>query len=107
MFEHRIMIVGRKATSSPRAITYNATKAQIQVILCISLYNTKSIPAIVDVPLAPGKLRYATAGAPGPDDDLIHDEDYVSPPSPSPNPGSRRGIVNAGQHGSSRFCFCF
>ncbi|KAG1778447.1 hypothetical protein EV702DRAFT_1196436 [Suillus placidus] len=48
-------------------------------------------PAIVDVPLAPGKLRYATAGAPGDDDDLIRDEDYVSPP-PSPNPGSRPGI---------------
>ncbi|KAG2351001.1 YVTN repeat-like/Quino protein amine dehydrogenase [Suillus weaverae] len=63
-------------------------------------------PAIVDVPLAPGKLRYATAGAPGDDDDLIRDEDYVSPP-PSPNPGSRPGIVNSGQHGSGRFCFCF
>jgi WD40 repeat protein len=62
---------------------------------------------VVDVPLAPGKLRYATAGAPGnDDDDLIRDEDYVSPP-PSPNPGSRRGIVNAGQHDSGRFCFCF
>ncbi|KAG1779561.1 hypothetical protein EV702DRAFT_1194942 [Suillus placidus] len=63
-------------------------------------------PAIVDVPLAPGKLRYATAGAPGDDDDLIRDEDYVSPP-PSPNPGSRPRIVNSGQHGSGRFCFCF
>jgi hypothetical protein len=61
---------------------------------------------VVDVPIAPGKLRYATAGAPGNDDDLIRDEDYVSPP-PSLNPGSRRGIVNAGQHGSGRFCFCF
>ncbi|KAG1886169.1 hypothetical protein F4604DRAFT_64799 [Suillus subluteus] len=49
-------------------------------------------PAIVDVPLAPGKLWYATAGAPSDDDDLIRDEDYVSPP-PSPHPGSRPGIV--------------
>ncbi|KAG1848495.1 hypothetical protein DFJ58DRAFT_914988 [Suillus subalutaceus] len=63
-------------------------------------------PAIVDVPLAPAKLRYATAGAPRDDDDLIRDEDYVSPP-PSPNPGSRARIVNAGQHGSGRFCLCF
>ncbi|KAG2742299.1 WD40 repeat-like protein [Suillus brevipes Sb2] len=63
-------------------------------------------PTIVDVPLAPGKLRIAAAGAPGDDDDLIRDEDYVSPPS-SPNPASRPGIADAGQHGSGRFCFCF
>ncbi|KAG1886141.1 hypothetical protein F4604DRAFT_1900559 [Suillus subluteus] len=60
--------------------------------------------AIVDVPLAPGKLRYATAGAPGDDDDLIRDEDYISPP-PSPTPGSRPGISNTGQHGSGRNSF--
>ncbi|KAG1813977.1 uncharacterized protein BJ212DRAFT_386335 [Suillus subaureus] len=70
------------------------------------LQTDHASPAIVDVPLAPGKLRYATAGAPGDDDDLIRDEDYVSPP-PSPNLGSRARIVNAGQHGSGRFCFCF
>ncbi|KAG2073610.1 WD40 repeat-like protein [Suillus decipiens] len=56
-----------------------------------------ALPAIIDVPLAPAKLRYATAGAPSNDDGLIRDEDYVSPP-PS---------TNAGQHGSGRFCFCF
>ncbi|KAG2073609.1 WD40 repeat-like protein [Suillus decipiens] len=55
-------------------------------------------PAVVHVPLAPGKLRYATAGAPSNDDGLIRDEDYV-PPSPS--------SPNAGQHGRGRFCFCF
>ncbi|KAG1779579.1 hypothetical protein EV702DRAFT_1277065 [Suillus placidus] len=70
------------------------------------LHTDHASPPIVDVPLAPGKLRYATAGAPGDDDDLIRDEDYVSPP-PSPNPGSRPGIVNSGQHGSGRCCFCF
>jgi hypothetical protein len=70
------------------------------------LQTNRASPTIVDVPLAPGKLRYATAGAPGNDDDLIRDEDYVSPP-PSPNPGSRRVLFNAGQHGSSQFCFCF
>ncbi|KAG2365480.1 hypothetical protein BDR07DRAFT_641343 [Suillus spraguei] len=60
---------------------------------------------VVDVPLAPGKLRYATAGAPSnDDDDLIRDEDYVPPPPP--NPGSRSGSVNAGQHGRTWFCCC-
>ncbi|KAG1771194.1 hypothetical protein EDD22DRAFT_842787 [Suillus occidentalis] len=62
-------------------------------------------PTVVDVPLAPGKLRIAAAGALGDDDDLIRDEDYVPPPSPNPN--SSPGIANAGQHGSGRFCFCF
>ncbi|KAG2073614.1 hypothetical protein BDR04DRAFT_1116230 [Suillus decipiens] len=52
-------------------------------------------PVIVEVSLAPGKLRYAAAGAPSDDDGLIRDEDYV-PPSP-----------NAGQHDSGRFCSCF
>ncbi|KAG2740513.1 YVTN repeat-like/Quino protein amine dehydrogenase [Suillus brevipes Sb2] len=70
------------------------------------LQTNHASPTIVDVPLAPGKLRIATAGAPSDDDDLIRDEDYVSPP-PSPNPASRPGIVNTGQHGSGRFCFCF
>ncbi|KAG2741934.1 TolB, C-terminal domain-containing protein [Suillus brevipes Sb2] len=70
------------------------------------LQTNHASPTIVDVPLAPGKLRVAAAGAPGDDDDLIRDEDYVSPP-PSPNPGSRLGIANTGQHGSGRFCFCF
>ncbi|KAG1776069.1 hypothetical protein EV702DRAFT_1046457 [Suillus placidus] len=73
------------------------------------LHTNHASPPTVDVPLAPGKLRNVAAGAPGDhdDDDLIRDEDYVSPP-PSPNPaGSRPGIVNTGQHGSGRFCFCF
>ncbi|KAG2099828.1 uncharacterized protein F5147DRAFT_331723 [Suillus discolor] len=70
------------------------------------LQTNYALPTIVDVSLAPGRLRYAAAGAPGPDDELIRDEDYVTPP-PSPNPGSRLGIVNSGQHGSGRFCFCF
>ncbi|KAG2743107.1 YVTN repeat-like/Quino protein amine dehydrogenase [Suillus brevipes Sb2] len=70
------------------------------------LQTNHASPTIVDVPLAPGKLRIATAGAPSDDDDLIRDEDYVSPP-PSPNLASRPGIVNTGQHGSGRFCFCF
>ncbi|KAG1830839.1 hypothetical protein EV424DRAFT_1534771 [Suillus variegatus] len=65
----------------------------------------RASPTIVDVPLAPGRLQYAAAGAPGPDNELIRDEDYVSPPSP--NPGSRPGIFNSGQHGSGRVCFCF
>ncbi|KAG2738842.1 YVTN repeat-like/Quino protein amine dehydrogenase [Suillus brevipes Sb2] len=63
-------------------------------------------PTVVDVALAPGKLRIATAGAPGDDDDLIRDEDYIPPP-PSPSPNSHPWIANTGQHGSGRFCFCF
>ncbi|KAG1771221.1 hypothetical protein EDD22DRAFT_1047430 [Suillus occidentalis] len=67
--------------------------------------HTNHASTIVDVPLAPGKLRIAAAGALGDDDDLIRDEDYDPPPSPSSN--SCPGIANAGQHGSGRFCFCF
>ncbi|KAG1815642.1 uncharacterized protein BJ212DRAFT_1587925 [Suillus subaureus] len=67
-------------------------------------------PPIVDVPHAPGKLRIATAGAPThDDDDLIRDEDYVSP-CPSPNPNSQPSpavLTNTGSHGSGRFCGCF
>ncbi|KAG0709929.1 hypothetical protein DFH29DRAFT_1065105 [Suillus ampliporus] len=39
----------------------------------------------VDVPLAWGKPRYAAAGAPTRNEDLIRDEDYVPPPPPNPN----------------------
>ncbi|KAG2343559.1 hypothetical protein BDR05DRAFT_999836 [Suillus weaverae] len=68
---------------------------------------------IVDVPLAPGKVRIVTAGAPvKDDDDLIRDEDYVSPP-PSLTPGlqspsaARPINVISGEHGSGCLCFCF
>ncbi|KAG2073605.1 hypothetical protein BDR04DRAFT_1094532 [Suillus decipiens] len=62
-------------------------------------FQTDHAPAIIDVPLAPGKLRYAAAGAPSNiDDGLIRDEDYIPSPPPSPN---------ARQHGCGRFCFCF
>ncbi|KAG2349164.1 WD40 repeat-like protein [Suillus weaverae] len=68
-------------------------------------------PPIVDVPLAPGKLRYATAGAPSFDDDLIRDEDFVPSAPLSPHPNSQRpstGVqVITGQHGSGRLCGCF
>ncbi|KAG1780681.1 hypothetical protein EV702DRAFT_1276490 [Suillus placidus] len=99
------------ATSQSSAINSINTPATLKSsLLRLStwwpLHTDHASPTIVDVPLAPGKLRYATAGAPGDDDDLIRDEDYVSPP-PSPNPGSRPGIVNSGQHGSGRCCFCF
>ncbi|KAG1806484.1 uncharacterized protein HD556DRAFT_1302941 [Suillus plorans] len=48
-----------------------------------------AIRPIVDVPLAPGKLRYTTAGAPvDDDDDSIRDEDATFP-TPSPNHNSR------------------
>ncbi|KAG1873672.1 hypothetical protein DFJ58DRAFT_741516, partial [Suillus subalutaceus] len=67
-------------------------------------------PPIVHVPLAPAKLRYATAGAPtNIDDDLIRDEDFHSPPPP-PNPNSRplaAGQINTEQHGKGLLCGCF
>ncbi|KAG1886115.1 hypothetical protein F4604DRAFT_1951505 [Suillus subluteus] len=99
-------------TQSSVVNTFPTIKSSIHRLSTWSPFETKhASPAInvIDVPLAPGKLRYATAGAPGPDDDLIRDEDYVSPP-PSPNPDSRRPstakVINAGEHGSGRFCFC-
>ncbi|KAG2350998.1 hypothetical protein BDR05DRAFT_955159 [Suillus weaverae] len=94
-------------TQSPAINTSAILKSSLhQLSTWWPFHTDPASPPIVDVPLAPAQLRYATAGAPGDDDDLIRDEDYVSPP-PSPNPGSRPGIVNVGQHGSGRFCFCF
>ncbi|KAG1892212.1 hypothetical protein F4604DRAFT_1672286 [Suillus subluteus] len=56
-----------------------------------------SLP-IVDVPLALGKLRIATAGAlTHDDDDLIRDEDYVSPCPPT-NLNSRQAPAVLIQH---------
>ncbi|KAG1814016.1 uncharacterized protein BJ212DRAFT_1482363 [Suillus subaureus] len=71
-------------TQSSVVNTSPTLKSSLHRLLTWWPFQTKhASPAInvVDVPLAPGKLRYATAGAPGPDDDLIRDEDYVSPPS--------------------------
>ncbi|KAG2157266.1 hypothetical protein DEU56DRAFT_896934 [Suillus clintonianus] len=62
----------------------------------------RASPAIVEVPLAQGKERNASADAPVKDDEWIRDEDCVSPPSP--NPDSQRpstvGQINTGEHGS-------
>ncbi|KAG1886114.1 hypothetical protein F4604DRAFT_62940 [Suillus subluteus] len=91
-------------TQSPTINTSPTFKSSLHRLSTWWPFQTDySSPATVDVALAPGKLRYAAAGAPGDDDDLIRDEDYVSPPSP--NSGSRRGIVNAGQHGNADFVF--
>ncbi|KAG1852519.1 hypothetical protein F4604DRAFT_1686624 [Suillus subluteus] len=48
------------------------------------LHIDPALPTIIDVPLAPGRLRYTSADAPRDDDSLVRDEDYVSPPSPIP-----------------------
>ncbi|KAG2747197.1 YVTN repeat-like/Quino protein amine dehydrogenase [Suillus brevipes Sb2] len=90
--------------TQPSAINFSPTLPS-RLLRLWPLQTNHASPNIIDVPLAPGKLRIATAGAPGDDDDLIRDEEYVPPPSPSPN--SHPGIVNAGQHGSGRCCFCF
>lgn len=70
-----------------------------------------TLPPIVNVPLAPGKLRIATAGAPTFDEDLIRDEDYVPSTSFSPHPTSQQPFtgmqITTGQHGSGRLCGCF
>ncbi|KAG0703879.1 hypothetical protein DFH29DRAFT_914519 [Suillus ampliporus] len=58
-------------------------------------------PPIVNVPLAWGQSRYAAAGAPTRDEDLIRDEDVPPPPDPNSQPPS------AGEHGSDRLCGCF
>ncbi|KAG2742278.1 hypothetical protein P692DRAFT_20215286 [Suillus brevipes Sb2] len=91
-------------TSQPSAINISPTLPS-RLLRLWPLQTNHASPTVVDVPLAPGKLRIAAAGAPGDDDDLIRDEEYVYPPSPSPN--SHPGIANAGQHGSGRCCFCF
>lgn len=69
----------------------------------------RALPPIVDVPLAPGRLRYAAADAPTFDEDLIRDEDYI--PSTPPHQKSQQpstGVqVTTGQHGSGRLCGCF
>ncbi|KAG2118201.1 WD40-repeat-containing domain protein [Suillus discolor] len=87
----------------PRTTQSSAINTSSNLKSRLHRLSTHASPAIVDVPLAPGRLRYAAAGARGPEDDLIRDEDYVPP---SPNAGSRQGTVNSGQHGRSRFCFC-
>ncbi|KAG1833216.1 hypothetical protein F4604DRAFT_1945607 [Suillus subluteus] len=74
--------------------------------------SSHALLPIVDVPLAPGKLRIATAGAPAKDDDdLIRDEDYVPPPSPTlgsqPRSAARSINVTSGKHGGGCSCFCF
>lgn len=65
-------------------------------------------PPIVDVPLAPGKLRYATAGAPTNfDDDLIRDEDFHYPP-PNPNSQPLAAVqTNSRRYGKGLLCGCF
>ncbi|OAX39076.1 hypothetical protein K503DRAFT_112036, partial [Rhizopogon vinicolor AM-OR11-026] len=68
-------------------------------------------PPIVDVPLAQGTQRYATAGGPKQqDEDLVQDE-YLDDDPPSQNLKSQQSTAaaptNAGEHGSDRSCFCF
>ncbi|KAG1807264.1 uncharacterized protein BJ212DRAFT_1485679 [Suillus subaureus] len=73
---------------------------------------SRALLPTVDVPLAPGKLRVAAAGASAKDDDdLIRDEDYVS--APSLTPGSQpqstaeQITVVSRKHRSGCSCFCF
>ncbi|KAG1771254.1 hypothetical protein EDD22DRAFT_842834 [Suillus occidentalis] len=92
-------------TPAPTTTQFSTINTSTLTSHLYRLWPLQTNHTIVDVPLALGKLRNAAAGAPGDDDDLIRDEDYVSPPTLSPN--SRPGIASLGQHGSGRCCFCF
>ncbi|KAG1755352.1 hypothetical protein EDB19DRAFT_1901571 [Suillus lakei] len=102
----------RRPTSAPPTTLSSAPASQARphrLFTWWPIHATHS-PHIVDTPLAWGKERYATAGAPPKDDDdIIRDEDVPSPP-PSPNPNSQplaTRQTNAGEHGSGRLCGCF
>ncbi|KAJ8596703.1 WD40 repeat-like protein [Rhizopogon salebrosus TDB-379] len=64
----------------------------------------------VDVPLAQGKERNATAGAPKKNSEYRRDEDFDPLPPPSPNSNSQQlsaaTQINTGEHGSGRLCLC-
>ncbi|KAG2060174.1 WD40 repeat-like protein [Suillus hirtellus] len=66
-----------------------------------------ALPPIVDVPLAPGRLRYAAADAPTFDEDLIRDKDYILSTHQNSQQPSTGVQVTTGQHGSGRLCGCF
>ncbi|KAG2112885.1 hypothetical protein DEU56DRAFT_934849 [Suillus clintonianus] len=60
-------------------------------------------PPIVDVPLAQGKERNASADAPQKNDDIVPDE-YFDPPSPNPDSQQPAAAAQtkAGEHGGDR-----
>ncbi|KAG2156285.1 hypothetical protein DEU56DRAFT_906447 [Suillus clintonianus] len=69
-----------------------------------------ALPPIVDVPLAQGKERNASADAPPKNSgEWIADEDYVPSRPPSTNSNSQPPAVqiNTGEHGNGRLCGCF
>ncbi|KAJ8585756.1 WD40 repeat-like protein [Rhizopogon salebrosus TDB-379] len=63
---------------------------------------------VLDVPLAQGKQRHATAGAPKNDDDLVPAEYSDDPSSVDPNVqhASTAMQLNTGEHGSRPLCCC-
>ncbi|KAG2110799.1 WD40-repeat-containing domain protein [Suillus clintonianus] len=91
------------SSENPRPLSTIRSSAATPTTFSTRLHNISTwwpvraghaLPPIVDVPLAPGQLRNAAAGAPGPDNEYIREEDYVPPE------------LNTGTHGSDRYCFC-
>ncbi|KAJ8590835.1 hypothetical protein M405DRAFT_815408, partial [Rhizopogon salebrosus TDB-379] len=104
-----------RRTSAPTITQSSATTSTIgKAQRCLLSWRSSNIGrtpvSIVDVPLAPGRLRIATSGAPQVHEDIpVRPEDFDSS-DPSPNPNLLRPSeavqMNVGEHRSRRFCFC-
>ncbi|KAJ8591231.1 WD40 repeat-like protein [Rhizopogon salebrosus TDB-379] len=95
----------RRTPASPTNIASSATPVSFRTRLSTwwPVHATHSAPSIVDVPLAQGLSRNATAGAPKQDDDLVPDE-YFDSSTPDSQQPSAATLVDSGEHG--RLCFC-
>ncbi|KAJ8580277.1 WD40 repeat-like protein [Rhizopogon salebrosus TDB-379] len=99
----------RRLPASPNDLAPSATLSSFIRRLSIwwSVHGTHAAPRVVDVPLAPGRLRIAVAGAPTNDEDLVPAE-YFDIPSSNPDSTQPTAAtpINSGEHGSGRLCFC-
>ncbi|KAJ8591368.1 hypothetical protein M405DRAFT_112791 [Rhizopogon salebrosus TDB-379] len=95
----------RRTPASPTNIAPSAAPVSFRTRLSTwwPIRATHSAPPIVDVPLAQGLSRNATAGAPKKDDDLVPDE-YFDSSNPDSQQPSAATPVDSGEHG--RLCFC-
>ncbi|KAJ8589987.1 WD40 repeat-like protein [Rhizopogon salebrosus TDB-379] len=104
-----------RRTSAPAITQSSATASAIgKAQRCLLSWWSSNIGrtpvSIVDVPLAPGRLRTAISGAPQVhEDDLVRAEDFDSS-NPSPNPNlqqlSKAVQINTTEHRSRPCCFC-
>ncbi|KAJ8591227.1 hypothetical protein M405DRAFT_814635 [Rhizopogon salebrosus TDB-379] len=98
----------RRLPASPNNLAPSTTLISfIRRLSTWSVHGTHAPPPVIDVPLAPGRLRVAVAVAPTDDDDLVPAE-YFDIPSTNPNSQQSNTAMpmNSGEHGSSRLCFC-